>query len=160
MDVQVIDSVGAERPGVEEPPLLLKREDALVWVDIASCDELAREVLSEHFGFHWLAVRDCVERNHVSKFDVYADYVFVVLHAAKVGRRGHVHYVELDQFIGRIFLVTVHGPLNPAVDPTEALRDTSTVCSASRTEAGAAVAVQPLPRDRRGADSPGCGPGG
>jgi len=58
---------------------------------------------------------------------VYADYLFVVLHAPKVGRRGHVHYVELDQFIGRNFLVTVHGPLNPAVDPAVALVDTAAV---------------------------------
>jgi Mg2+ and Co2+ transporter CorA len=127
VDVQVIDSVGVERHDAEELPLLLKREDALVWVDIPSCDQSARELLSEQFGFHWLAVRDCVERNHVSKFHVYADYIFVVLHAPKVGRRGHVHYVELDQFIGRNFLVTVHGPLNPTVDPAEALRDTSAV---------------------------------
>ena len=31
-----------------------------------------------------------------------------------------MHYVELDQFIGPRYLVTVHGPLNPAVDPTAA----------------------------------------
>jgi magnesium transporter len=58
---------------------------------------------------------------------VYADHIFVVLHAPKVGRRGHVHYVELDQFIGRNFLVTVHGPLSPAVDPAVALLDTTAV---------------------------------
>ena len=127
MDVQVIDRQGIERHDVEELPLLLKREDALVWVDIPSCDPTSRDVLVEQFGFHWLAVRDCVERNHVSKFHVYADYLFVVLHAPKVGRRGHVHYVELDQFIGRNFLVTVHGPLNPAVDPAVALLDTAAV---------------------------------
>jgi Mg2+ and Co2+ transporter CorA len=80
-------------------------------------------VLSDVFGFHSIAVRDCVERNHVSKFHVYADHLFNVLHAPQVGRRGHVHYVELDQFIGRNYLVTVHGPLNPAVDPEVALLD-------------------------------------
>jgi magnesium transporter len=127
MDVQVIDRQGIERHDVEELPLLLKREDVLVWVDIPSCDPTSRDVLVEQFGFHWLAVRDCVERNHVSKFHVYADYLFVVLHAPKVGRRGHVHYVELDQFIGRNFLVTVHGPLNPALDPAVALVDTAAV---------------------------------
>jgi hypothetical protein len=35
-----------------------------------------------------------------------------------------VHYLELDQFIGPNYLVTVHGPLNPAVDPELALRET------------------------------------
>jgi len=79
------------------------------------------------FDFHPFAVRDCVDRNHVSKFHIYADYLFTVLHAPHVGRRGHVHYVELDQFVGRNYLVTVHGPLNPAVDPEVALLDTRTV---------------------------------
>jgi magnesium transporter len=56
-------------------------------------------VLSGVFGFHPIAVRDCVERNHGSKVHIYPDYVFSVLHAPKVGKRGHVHYVELDQFV-------------------------------------------------------------
>ena len=142
MDVRVIDHEGIHAHDVEELPLLLKQEDALVWVDIPACDQLARDVLVEEFGFHWLAVRDCVERNHVSKFHVYADYIFVVLHAPKLGRRGHVHYVELDQFIGRNFLVTVHGPLNPAVDPAVALLDTTAVLR--RIEDGRLVPQSPF----------------
>lgn len=38
-----------------------------------------------------------------------------------------MHYIELDQFIGRDHLVTVHGPLDPAVGPDVALRETSSV---------------------------------
>jgi magnesium transporter len=38
-----------------------------------------------------------------------------------------VHYLELDQIIGRNYLVTVHGPINPAVDPAMALRETRAV---------------------------------
>ena len=34
-----------------------------------------------------------------------------------------MHYVELDQFIGERYLVTVHGPLNPAVDQAAAMQD-------------------------------------
>jgi magnesium transporter len=60
----------------------------------------------------------------VPKLHVYSDHVFVVLHTPELGRRGHVHYIELDQFIGRHYLVTVHGPINPAVHPDVALRQT------------------------------------
>jgi hypothetical protein len=35
--------------------------------------------------------------------------------------------VELDQFLGPNYLVTVHGPLNPAVDPAVASLDTEQV---------------------------------
>jgi magnesium transporter len=53
----------------------------------------------------------------------------VVLHAAQPGAGGHVHYIELDQFIGERYLVTVHGPLNPAVDPAAATVEVDAVLS-------------------------------
>jgi len=127
MDVLAVCDSGVERHDVTELPRLLERQDAVIWVDIAVCDPDAVEVLSGVFGFHRIAVRDCVERNHVSKVHVYPDHVFTVLHAPKFGQRGHVHYVELDQFIGRNYLVTVHGPLSPAVSPEVAFVDTGAV---------------------------------
>jgi Mg2+ and Co2+ transporter CorA len=116
-----------ERHAAAELPELLSRENGVVWVDIGICDQAAVETLSDVFGFHRIAVQDCVQRNHVSKLHVYPDYVFSVLHAPEPGERGHVHYVELDQFVGRNYLVTVHGPLNPAVDPGVAFLDTAEV---------------------------------
>jgi magnesium transporter len=127
MDVLVVSAGGIERHDVLDLPRLLERQDAVVWVDIPACDAAAVEALSGTFGFHRIAVRDCAERNHVSKVHIYPDHVFAVLHAPHVGQRGHVHYVELDQFIGRNYLVTVHGPLNPAVSPEIALLDTKAV---------------------------------
>ncbi|HEV2920062.1 MAG TPA: CorA family divalent cation transporter, partial [Actinomycetota bacterium] len=55
-------------------------------------------------------------------------------HAPELGEGGHVHYVELDQFIGPRSVVSVHGPLNPAVPPEAALRETRAVLG--RIEAG------------------------
>jgi len=127
MDVLVVSHASVDRHGVDELPRLLKREGAVIWVDIPVCDAPAVAVLTDVFGFHPIAIRDCIERNHVSKIFVYSDHVFTVLHAPKVGRRGHVHYVELDQFIGPNYLVTVHGPLNPAVDRAVAQLDTGSV---------------------------------
>ena len=115
-------------------PRLLERRDGVVWVDIPVCDEQAENVLSGVFGFHPIAVKDCTERNHVSKVHIYPDYVFSVLHTPKVGKGGHVHYVELDQFVGKNYLVTVHGPLNPVVPLEAALQETSQVVA--RMEAG------------------------
>jgi magnesium/cobalt transport protein CorA len=127
MNVRLITSEGVEEYPVDRLPGLLKREDGLVWVDIPACDAEAARVLAGVFGFHPLAVRDCVERNRVPKVHAYADHVFVVLHTPEPGQRGHVHYVELDQFVGRRYLVTVHGPINPAVDPAVAVRETRAV---------------------------------
>jgi Mg2+ and Co2+ transporter CorA len=127
MDIHFVSDDGIQQHPVEELAALLARDDGLVWVDIPVCDEEAARVLSEVFDFHPLAVRACIERNAVPKVHAYRDHVFVVLHAPKLGKGGHVHYLELDQFIGPRYLVTVHGPVNPAVIPEAALRETRAV---------------------------------
>jgi magnesium transporter len=134
MDVRVVSDEGIQQHPVQDLGALLAREDGLVWVDIPVCDEEAARVLSEVFGFHPLAVRACIERNAVPKVRAYRDHVFVILHAPELGTGGHVHYVELDQFIGPGYLVTVHGPYNPAVSPDAAERETRAV--RKRLEAG------------------------
>jgi Mg2+ and Co2+ transporter CorA len=127
MDVYVITEAGVERQPVEQLKALLEQPDTLVWVDLPLCMANDAAMLSDVFHFHDLAIRDCVERNHISKIHFYEDHVFLVLHAPELGAGGHVHYVELDQFIGPNYLVTVHGPLNPAVDREVAFIDTSHV---------------------------------
>jgi magnesium transporter len=127
MEVHFLSQEGLERHPVEAVATLLARDDGLLWVDIPVCDQQAAELLSEVFGFHPLAVQACVERNAVPKVRAYRDHVFVVLHAPELGSGGHVHYVELDQFIGPGYLVTVHGPVNPAVRPEAAQRETRAV---------------------------------
>jgi magnesium transporter len=69
-----------------------------------------------------------VERVAVPKVHIYTDHVLVVLHAPQPGRRGHVHYVELHQIFSDRYLVTVHGPVNPAV-PEAATRSAARVRS-------------------------------
>ncbi|MFF5204865.1 magnesium transporter CorA family protein [Streptosporangium sp. NPDC000396] len=133
MDVLLIKDEKVEEHPAGELAALLGREDGLIWVDIPSCDVEALHALSEVFGFHPMAIRDCKERNRVPKVHAYPDHVFVVLHTPERGKRGHVHYIELDQFIGRNYLVTVHGPINPAVDPEVALRETRAVLARIQT---------------------------
>jgi len=87
---------------------------------------------------------------------VYPDHVFIVVHAPQIGAGGHVHYLELDQFVGKNFLVTVHGPLNPKVPLEAALRETEAV--AARMDSGRFapyLAVRPHVRDRLRDRSPG-----
>jgi magnesium transporter len=134
MDVRFVSDDGIQQHPIEELGALLARDDGLVWVDIPVCDEEAARVLSEVFGFHPLAIRACIERNAVPKVRAYRDHMFVVLHAPELGKGGHVHYVELDQFIGPRYLVAVHGPVNPAVTPEAAQRETRAVLR--RIEAG------------------------
>lgn len=127
MEVRFIAGSVVEEHGVDDLPALLQRDDGFTWADIPECDPAATDVLRDVFGFHPLAIRSCVERSRVPKVHAYADHFFFVLHGPELGRAGHVHYVELDQFVGTRFLVTVHGPLNAAVPKEVAVRETSAV---------------------------------
>jgi Mg2+ and Co2+ transporter CorA len=127
MEVRHITDTGVAQHPVEDLKELLARDDGFVWVDIPCGDEAAKTVLSEVFALHPLAVRDCLERNRVARVHPYQEHVFIVLHAPELGSGGHVHYLELDQIIGPRYLLTVHGPINEAVDPAVAERETRAV---------------------------------
>jgi magnesium transporter len=134
MDVHLITDAGVSTCTVEDMPELLKRRKGLVWVDIPRMDREATRLLDEVFQFHPLAIQDCENRNHVPKVHVYPDHAFTALHSPELGKGGHVHHLELDQFVGPGYLVTVHGPLDPEVIPELAFRETNAVLK--RIEAG------------------------
>jgi magnesium transporter len=127
VDVHLIADGSVEERSVDELAALLEKDDAVVWIDVPLGDEAAITVLDDVLGFHRLAVKDCLERNRVPKLHAYADHEFFVLHGPERGRGGHVHYIEMDQFVGRNYLVTVHGPVNPVVDPAVTRREVDAV---------------------------------
>ena len=127
LDVRFISPAGVELRDTVDLPALLARTDGLVWVDVPVWSEHAEEILTETFGFHPLAVADSANRNQLPKVHRYDDHLFLVLFAPEPGTGGHVHYVELDQFIGERYLVTLHGPLNPAVEQSAAMIEVKTV---------------------------------
>jgi Mg2+ and Co2+ transporter CorA len=133
MDVRFVDASGAHLHQSDDLVALLGRDDGFVWVDVPRWDDEAPEFLSG-LGCHPLVLEDCKRRNHVPTVHSYPDHYFVITHAPLEGANGHVHMLELDQIIGDRFLVTVHGPMNPVVDPGEALVETAAV--RGRIEAG------------------------
>ena len=120
MQLRWITATGVSEHPVEAAADLLTRSDGLVWLDIPTWDETAEHLLRDVFAFHPMAISDCAQRNQVPKVHVYPGYVFLVLHSPHAGAAGHVHTIELDQFIGDRYLVTVHGPLGAAADPAAA----------------------------------------
>lgn len=124
MDVRFLTASAIEQHGVEDLQSLLDRDGGFAWVDVPRWAAEADRVLGDILGFHPIAVRACQERNHTPSVHGYPEHVFVVLHSPEVRQAGHVHLLELDQFIGRRYLVTVHGPINPAVPLEAALENT------------------------------------
>jgi magnesium transporter len=128
MEVLLVTPSGVEQRSPDELDALVEKARAgqgVVWVDVPAWDAEAADLLVDRFGIHPRAAADCAKRNPVPKVHRYGDQFFFVLHAPERGARGHVHYVELDQFVGPGWLITVHGPLNPKVSPEAAAVEVS-----------------------------------
>jgi Mg2+ and Co2+ transporter CorA len=134
MKLRWIDSNGVSDREVAELPVLRKRSDGFLWLDIPEWSGDAEAISANEFHFHPMAITESRNRNHVPRVHVYPHHLFIVVHAPEIGEGGHVHYLELDQFVGENFLVTVHGPLNPKVPLDAALRETNAV--AARVDSG------------------------
>jgi Mg2+ and Co2+ transporter CorA len=133
MELHWFDVDGCRAAELTELPELLTRRDGFLWLDVPSWDAESERILREDFGFHEMAILGSRERNHIPRIHGYLDHLFVVVHAPEIGSGGHVHYLELDQFIGANYLVTVHGPLNPKVSIDIALRETRQVLARIRS---------------------------
>ena len=100
MELRWIDSDGARNRELAELSDLRKRTDGFLWLDIPEWSDEAEALLTNEFHFHPMAIAESRNRNHIPRFHVYPHYVFIVVHAPEIGSGGHVHYLELDQFVG------------------------------------------------------------
>jgi Mg2+ and Co2+ transporter CorA len=122
-----VGGAGLEERGPDEIGDLLLRDDGFVWVDVPELDDTAEAVLRDEFHAHPLVLRACRERNFVPSVHAYDEHTFVIVHTPLPGEGGHVHMLELDQLVGARYLVTVHGPRNPAVAEADATAETDAV---------------------------------
>jgi magnesium transporter len=129
MMLRWIDSEGVSNHDVAELADLRKRTEGFLWLDIPEWSEDAEMILANEFHFHPMAIAESKTRSHIPRVHVYPDHLFIVVHAPEIGAAGHVHYLELDQFIGKDFLITVHGPISPKVSLETALRETEAVAA-------------------------------
>ena len=96
---------------LEVEALRLVRADKglLLWVDLDNpTPEEIKAILEGVFGFHPLAIEDCVQPNSLPKVEDYEDYLFIVTHAVDFTRTEKFNTTELDLFLGKDFLVTFH----------------------------------------------------
>ncbi len=81
-----------------------------IWVDIeGGSDEEAKAVLDGVFGFHPLAIEDCLVLSERPKVDEYETYLFLVIHAVDYTRGAEEFRTsELNIFLGKDFVVSYH----------------------------------------------------
>src|SRR2546426_3947561 len=101
---------------------LLKERGALLWLDIEGPTEEDMGMLGRAFGFHELALEDCLHPHQRPKIDQYGSYYFLVAYAVTVDG-GNLQEHEMAAFVGRNYLVTVRK--EPAYDLSEVVKRAS-----------------------------------
>jgi magnesium transporter len=110
-------------------PTLLADTNLFLWVDLEKpTPEETRRVLEDIFHFHPLSIEDCVAISSSPKVeeyspkdgDLFAPYLFMVIHAVDYSRKdGLFATSELNFFLGKNFLVTFHEVPLKSVQTTE-----------------------------------------
>ncbi|MFL5554682.1 MAG: magnesium/cobalt transporter CorA [Gemmatimonadaceae bacterium] len=109
----------------EEIERALGREDGTLWVDIdtRASDKVA--MLKEVFHFHPLAVEEAVNPQSRVKLEEFDRYVLLIVRTVAFREATDDPYdldtVNLSCFLGKNYLVTVHGPDTNPVDSTREL---------------------------------------
>jgi magnesium transporter len=94
-----------------EPRWLDPASEATLWVDLsgAPTGEI-RRILGDVFHFHHLSIEDAASEIHHPKVETYENYLYLILHGIAFEEREHRFSTrDVDFFLGRNYLVTVHG---------------------------------------------------
>jgi magnesium transporter len=92
-----------------DPAWLRPDSDAVVWTDVREPAAADAETLRLMFGLHPLSVEDALQAMHHPKVEAYDSYLYVVLHGIAFRQEAHAFdTLDVDFFLGRNFLVTVH----------------------------------------------------
>lgn len=88
---------------------LRELEGNIIWADVSDPTSRDFEELAEEFGFHHLSIEDCQNAHQRPKVEEYAGYYFIVLYEAELaGPNDRLELRELNIFLGKNYLVTVH----------------------------------------------------
>ena len=103
----------------------IRQPGSSLWVDIDSTNRHQLAVMEKIFNFHPLSIEDSVNPVSRVKVEEYPDYLFIVVRVVRFCETTPDPYdletFNLNLFIGRNFLVTVHGEPSKSVAAVENL---------------------------------------
>lgn len=109
----MIETILAYKKNKQEPLAVeniassLKDKRCVIWIDIYAPSKEDVDFLGKTFGFHKVALDDCITDDHRSKIEDYDSYFFMAIHAFESEVNLQNTY-ELNVFVGQNFIVTVH----------------------------------------------------
>ena len=98
---------------------LIAEPTTVVWLDALDPDRDEMDLLASEFGFHPLAIDDYFTPHQRPKVDEYPGYFFIVTHSASYSP-DEIIPQELDLFVGRNYIVTLHKEPQPVLEQVAA----------------------------------------
>ncbi|NDD29269.1 MAG: magnesium and cobalt transport protein CorA [Proteobacteria bacterium] len=96
---------------------VVKEPRNLVWIDVEKPTEQEMQRLQQELALHPLSVEDVLHGHQRPKIDEYEGYFFVVANALRYDTANvSLELTEIDFFIGRNYVVTVHDGTCKAID--------------------------------------------
>jgi len=93
----------------------------IIWVDVADPTSQDFDELAKEFAFHPLSIEDCRNEHQRPKVEEFQGYYFIVLYEAELVLGKHLELRELNIFLGKNYLVTVHSQPIRALETAERL---------------------------------------
>lgn len=116
MRITVFSQQGTHEKTPAELTQLLATNLWTVWVDMTGPAEEDVKAMRDIFHFHPLAIDDTRNRMQRPKVEEYGDYLFVILNPVLSDSEKQVSFRELDVFVGKNYVVTVHRSSEPVID--------------------------------------------
>ncbi len=110
-----------------EPQWLDPASRVTFWVDLSAPTPEEMRLLSDVFRFHPLSIEDAQSALQYPKLETYQSYVYLVLHGIRLKPDQH-HFAthDVDFFIGRNFLVTIHDGSSRSIAEMRSICDRNT----------------------------------
>src|SRR5688500_8994532 len=107
-----------------DPAWLTPGSKATLWVDLAAPTPEESRLLTDVFHFHPLAVEDALSEIHHPKIETYDGYLYLILHGIDFQEEEHWFATrDVDFFLGRNYLVTVHDGRSRSIAGLKAICD-------------------------------------
>jgi magnesium transporter len=114
-----------EQLSTEQIKNFLATGEGLLWIDMEDVSNEDAQILSNIFGFHPLAVEDCISKDiHPPKIDDFEGYLFIIIHGINYRIDPDVvETTELAIFLGKNYIVTSHDvPMRSVTSMLERVR--------------------------------------
>ena len=107
-----------------EPQWLDPSSQVTFWVDLAAPSQEELALLRDVFHFHPVSIEDAESSLQFPKIEPYQDYLYLVLHGIHLGAGQH-HFAthDVDFFIGRNYLVTIHDGTSRSIQKMRSVCD-------------------------------------